>query len=318
MFDCKGKDASEVRSRHSLPGAFLVSRPILSERKKQASQSGYMLTLSRRGSIRVRSRSRSWLARCIVSSHSKTLYCTRMPTFLSVFMTFWRLRSFTMSYATTKYISITRISSKSYTISQMMADPVWPAWLEKLWWRQAWLTLEAAEPAVLPPYLGSTLRGAMGHLLRSALCECSGCGHECQRPDSCRYYSLFEQSRDGAKPFLLLAPPPPGLEEIAMGGPVNLPDRRPAEHRTHSHAALRSGLEVRSRRNAAVRFAPDGRGIQRVGCDSGRGCAVRPGAGWFAVPPGVGAGRFGTTALRPPVARCACAGARGAEPDCRE
>lgn len=107
----------------------------------------------------------------------------------------------------------------------MAANPGWPEWLEKLWWREAWLTLEAAEPATLPPYLGSTLRGAMGHLLRAALCDGSGCGHECQSPDSCRYYSLFEQIRDGAKPFLLLAPPLPGLENIAMGGPVNLPYR---------------------------------------------------------------------------------------------
>lgn len=102
---------------------------------------------------------------------------------------------------------------------------MWPDWLEKLWWRDAWLTLEAAEPATLPPYMGSTIRGALGHLLRATLCEGSGCGHECQRPDDCRYHSLFEQERDGAKPFLLSAPAPPGLEEIAMGGPVNLPYR---------------------------------------------------------------------------------------------
>ena len=75
----------------------------------------------------------------------------------------------------------------------MASNPELPDWLEKLWWREAWLTLEAAEPATLPPYLGSTLRGALGHLLRAALCEGSECGHECQRPETCRYYSLFEQ-----------------------------------------------------------------------------------------------------------------------------
>jgi hypothetical protein len=107
----------------------------------------------------------------------------------------------------------------------MASNSELPDWLGKFWWREAWLTLEAAEPATLPPFLGSTLRGALGHLLRAALCEGSGCGHECHRPDTCRYYSLFEQSRNGAKPFLLLAPSPPGLEEIAMGGPVNLPYR---------------------------------------------------------------------------------------------
>jgi hypothetical protein len=121
----------------------------------------------------------------------------------------------------------------------MVAFPAWPDWLEKLWWREAWLTLEAAEPATLPPYLGSTLRGAMGHLLRAALCEGSGCGHECQRPDTCRYYSLFEQSRNGAKPFLLLAPPPPGLEGIAMGGTVNLPYRTGAPRSAEAIPSLR-------------------------------------------------------------------------------
>jgi len=107
----------------------------------------------------------------------------------------------------------------------MASNPESLGWLEKLRWREAWLTLEAAEPATLPPYVGSTIRGALGHLLRAVLCDGSGCGHECRRPDTCRYYSLFEQQRDGAKPFVLLAPPPPGLEEIAMGGPVNLPYR---------------------------------------------------------------------------------------------
>lgn len=85
--------------------------------------------------------------------------------------------------------------------------------------------MEAAEPATLPPYLGSTLRGALGHLLRAALCDGTGCGHDCQRPDSCRYFSLFEQNRNGSKPFILIAPQTPNLEEIALGGPVNLPFR---------------------------------------------------------------------------------------------
>ena len=121
----------------------------------------------------------------------------------------------------------------------MASNPERPEWVEKLWWREAWLMLEATEPATLPPYLGSTIRGALGHLLRAALCEGSGCGHECQRPETCRYYSLFEQNRDGAKPFLLLAPPPPGLEEIAMGGPVNLPYRTGAPRNNERIPTLR-------------------------------------------------------------------------------
>ena len=104
-----------------------------------------------------------------------------------------------------------------------------PDWLEKLEWRDTWLTLEAMEPAHLPPYLGSTLRGALGHLLRVALCDSgAGCGHECQQPDACRYFSLFEKNRspDGQtlpKSFLLLPPALPGLDDIAAGGPVNRP-----------------------------------------------------------------------------------------------
>jgi hypothetical protein len=132
----------------------------------------------------------------------------------------------------------------------MAPNPGWPGWLEKLWWREAWLTLEATEPATLPPYLGSTLRGALGHLLRAALCREPGCGHECQFPSSCCYYSLFEQSRDGAKPLLLLAPPPPGLERIAMGGPVNLPYRTGTPHDGESIPSVRC--------EAGWKFGPGG------------------------------------------------------------
>jgi hypothetical protein len=107
----------------------------------------------------------------------------------------------------------------------MSLEPLWPEWLPRLWWREAWLTMEAAEPATLPPYLGSTIRGALGHLLRATLCDGAGCGHDCLQPDACRYFALFEQNRSGAKPLILLAPPLPGLEEIAMGGPVSLPFR---------------------------------------------------------------------------------------------
>ena len=102
-----------------------------------------------------------------------------------------------------------------------------PAWLENLEWRDTWLTLEALEPAHLPPYLGSTLRGALGHLLRVALCDGkSGCGYECEQPAACRYFSLFEKNRtpDGQnlpKSFLILPPALPGLDDIVAGGPIN-------------------------------------------------------------------------------------------------
>ena len=107
--------------------------------------------------------------------------------------------------------------------------PHFPDWLEALTWRDATLTLEALEPTHLPPYLGSTLRGGLGHLLRVALCDNrAGCGHQCQQPTACRYFSLFEKNRtpDGQslpKSFLLLPPALPGLDDIAAGGPVNRP-----------------------------------------------------------------------------------------------
>lgn len=105
--------------------------------------------------------------------------------------------------------------------------------LEQIYWRDAWFTMECLEDvdAELPAFSGSTIRGALGHLLRAGLCvEPSGCGHDCQHPDGCPYYSLFEQSRtrDGKnapKAMILLAPPEPELEAIAMGGPVRLPYR---------------------------------------------------------------------------------------------
>ena len=136
----------------------------------------------------------------------------------------------------------------------MSSNLVQPECLEKLWWREAWLTLEAAEPATLPPYLGSTIRGALGHLLRAALCEGAGCGDECQQPEACRYYSLFEQNREGAKPLLLLAPPPPGLEEIALGGPVNLPYRSGAPRRTERIPTLRCEAGWKFGPGATVQF----------------------------------------------------------------
>jgi hypothetical protein len=135
-----------------------------------------------------------------------------------------------------------------------------PEWIERIWWREAWLTLEAADGAVLPPYLGSTLRGALGRLLRAALCEAPGCGHACQRPETCRYYSLFERNGGGAKPFLMLAPAPPGLEEIATGGPVKLPYRTGPPRSGETIPALRRDAGIRFRHGETIRF-----GLRLVG-----------------------------------------------------
>jgi hypothetical protein len=83
----------------------------------------------------------------------------------------------------------------------------------------------------VPAFSGPTLRGALGHLLRPALCGSSPvCPDQCDLPDSCRYFSLFEQSRSAAgtghnipKPLILLPPVPPAFESIALGGPLLAP-----------------------------------------------------------------------------------------------
>jgi hypothetical protein len=115
----------------------------------------------------------------------------------------------------------------------MSPETEWPQWLGSVWWREVRIVLEAVEPAVLPPYLGSTLRGALGRLLRTVLCDDPGssgvCAEECRRPADCRYYSLFERrapgpgSANAARAYVLLAPPMPGLEAIAMGGSIEAP-----------------------------------------------------------------------------------------------
>lgn len=57
-------------------------------------------------------------------------------------------------------------------------------------------TMEASEDAVLPPYLGSTLRGAMGHALRQMVCllpgeDCTRCMHRWQ----CAFVYIMATSR---------------------------------------------------------------------------------------------------------------------------
>lgn len=58
------------------------------------------------------------------------------------------------------------------------------------------LTMEASQDAVLPPYLGSTLRGAMGHALRRMVCltpggDCKTCMHRWQ----CAFVYIMATSR---------------------------------------------------------------------------------------------------------------------------
>ncbi|MEK6285820.1 MAG: CRISPR system precrRNA processing endoribonuclease RAMP protein Cas6 [Acidobacteriota bacterium] len=65
------------------------------------------------------------------------------------------------------------------------------------------VTLRAREQTVLPPYLGSTLRGALGHALKDAACvvEHRDC-RRCPLLDTCAYPYLFE------------TPVPPEIKEL--------------------------------------------------------------------------------------------------------
>jgi hypothetical protein len=66
-------------------------------------------------------------------------------------------------------------------------------------------TLQAEEPAVLPEFQGSMLRGAFGHSLRRLVCvlgpdqPCAACPLR----RTCAYPRIFEPSRDGGPPSFL-------------------------------------------------------------------------------------------------------------------
>jgi hypothetical protein len=130
--------------------------------------------------------------------------------------------------------------------------------LEEITYREAWIELEAAEAGDLPPYLGSSLRGAVGRLMRPALCEAAQCGDTCQRPDTCKYFAIFERSRTSSganapKPLIVEAPLTEALEEIAMGGPVHPPYRSGPSLRGERTPTLENDHLLRVQRGALLR-----------------------------------------------------------------
>ena len=104
------------------------------------------------------------------------------------------------------------------------------------------LRLAARQSAVLPAFLGSTLRGAFGHALKQAVCvmEHRDCDR-CLVADRCPYPYLFETPvpsnvpqltghSHAPHPFILLPPPPREL----MAGNTGLLKSLPLEPDSHS------------------------------------------------------------------------------------
>jgi hypothetical protein len=92
--------------------------------------------------------------------------------------------------------------------------------IRSLRWARLTLTLRAEHAVSLPPYAGSTFRGAFGHAFKRVACplrrECEGCGYR----DVCVYAYVFEtvgttdgspitQSATAAHPFVLEPPDGP-------------------------------------------------------------------------------------------------------------
>jgi hypothetical protein len=99
-------------------------------------------------------------------------------------------------------------------------------------WAHLTLTLRAEETVHLPPYAGSTFRGAFGHAFKRVACplrrECEGCAHQ----TVCVYAYVFETpgASDGsplarggtiAHPFVL-EPPETSAREIPSGAELTL------------------------------------------------------------------------------------------------
>lgn len=55
------------------------------------------------------------------------------------------------------------------------------------------VVMVASEPVQLPPFMGSSLRGGLGHALKAQGCTShQGCGKRCELPFQCAYGSLME------------------------------------------------------------------------------------------------------------------------------
>jgi len=105
------------------------------------------------------------------------------------------------------------------------------AFLREIWWEERWLELEAEGMVDLPAYAGSTIRGALGTVMRPELCGAAvRCGERCGEPNTCPFFSLFEKSREFGdrgrnipKPLILEPPLDGPLGDLARSGTVAPP-----------------------------------------------------------------------------------------------
>jgi hypothetical protein len=104
--------------------------------------------------------------------------------------------------------------------------------LRHLRWARLALTLRAEEPLHLPPYAGSTFRGAFGHAFKRVACPLRGACETCAHSAVCVYAFAFEtegaadgsalaRGRTVAHPFVL-EPPGGAPTEVPPGGQLTL------------------------------------------------------------------------------------------------
>ncbi len=129
------------------------------------------------------------------------------------------------------------------------------------------LHLRAEEACTLPPFLGSTLRGAFGHALRKAAYQIDGCDcNGCSAADPCAYHYVFETPAPPDVPQLRgqrEAPVPFILSPPIVQNPVNRVWRVPAVQsasaaKCSSHESRSSILNPRSSGPLSVSAEPGG------------------------------------------------------------
>ncbi|MBM3740713.1 MAG: CRISPR system precrRNA processing endoribonuclease RAMP protein Cas6 [Acidobacteria bacterium] len=117
-----------------------------------------------------------------------------------------------------------------------MISPAAAVWiLDRIHYEERIFALRAEGDLDLPAYAGSTMRGAIGMVMRPELClgrrdAGAVCGEDCAAPSVCPFYSLFEQSRAGGgagenqpKPLIIETPLGEPLAAIAAGAEVSEP-----------------------------------------------------------------------------------------------